>query len=118
MTEIKTPDSIVMELTDLKNRVAQGPKHLREAEAEFLEVERQYQREYALAYKRADGPVEDRKQQAIVDTDTFREAKDVALITLNYVKGLSRSYESQQSNLQTQARLVEITYRMAGVGER
>jgi multidrug resistance efflux pump len=117
MSDIKTPDAIIRDLEAVRNHAAQGPAELRKAEGEYLEAKRQHDREYALAYKRAAGPVEDRKQQATIDADSFAQAMDDAQIVLNYVKAQSRSLDSQQSNLQTQARLVEITYRLAGVGQ-
>ena len=118
MTEIVTPDQIISELSAVRNESARGPRELERAERDYLIAKRQYDREYALAYKRASGPVEDRKQQAIIDADSFAQAMDDAQIALNYVKAQSRSFDSQQSNLQTQAKLVEITYRLSGVGER
>lgn len=117
MTDIKTPDSLVRDLEQVRNHAAQGAIELRKAEAAYLEAKRMHDREYALAYKRASGPVEDRKQQATIDADSFAQAMDDAQIVLNYVKAQARSLDSQQSNLQTQARLVEITYRLAGVGQ-
>lgn len=116
MSEIVTPDQIIRALEEVRNHAARGPRELEKAEADYLAAKRQYDREYAVAYKRADGPVEDRKQQATIDADSFAQAMDDAQIILNYVKAQSRSLDSQQSNLQTQSKLVEITYRLAGVG--
>lgn len=118
MSEIVTPDQVIGELEAVRNDAARGPRELEKAERAYLVAKRQFDREYALAYKRADGPVEDRKQQATIDADSFAQAMDDAQIILNYVKAHSRSLDSQQSNLQTQAKLVEITYKLAGVGQR
>lgn len=118
MEDIKTPDSIIRELSDVKNKVAQNAGIIQDCERAFLEADRDFRREYAMAYKRAQGSVEDRKQQATIDTDSFAHARDDALIALNYAKTRSRSFETIQTNLQTQARLVEITFRLAGMGER
>lgn len=118
MTEIKTPDSIIRELADVRTNVAKSASILEERERAYLEAKRVHDREYGLAYMRAQGPVEDRKQQAAVDTESFAHARDEALVLWNYAKTRARSLESEQTNLQSQARLVEITYRLAGVGER
>ena len=117
MSEIKTPDQIINDLEEVRNHAARGARELEKAERDFLAAKREHDREYALAYKRASGPVEDRKQQAVIDSDSFAQAMDDAQIVLNYVKAKARSLDSQQSNLQTQARLVEITFRLAGVGQ-
>lgn len=117
MSDITTPDAIIRELEQVRNYAAQGAIELRKAESAYLEAKRTHDREYALAYKRASGPVEDRKQQAVIDADSFAHAMDDAQIVLNYVKAQSRSLDSQQSNLQTQSKLVEITYRLAGTGQ-
>lgn len=118
MSEIKTPDSIIHELVQVRNAVAQNAGIIREREAAAAEASRQFDYEYALAYKRATGSVKDREQQAVIDTESFAVARDETRIALNYAKSRAKSFESEQMNLQTQARLVEITFKLAGVGER
>ena len=118
MSDLKTPDSIIQELDSIKNEVAQRARDIEQSEQVFLKAKRDYDREYALAYRRADGPVEDRKQQAVLDADSCAQARDDAQTVLNYRKQRSRDLDQGQSALQTQARLVEITYRLAGIGER
>lgn len=117
MNPIKTPDSVIAELDQIKTEVAQRARLIQDAEKRALEADRLAKREFALAYKRASGSVEDRKQQATIDADDFFQARDDAQIALNYLRQRSKDLEQGQMNLQTQARLVEITYRLAGVGE-
>lgn len=117
MTEIKTPDQIIRDLEQVRTHAARSAVELEKAERAYLHAKREYEREYALAFKRSSGSVEERKQQATIDADTFAHAMDDGQIVLNYVKAQSRSLDSQQSNLQTQSKLVEITYRLAGVGQ-
>lgn len=118
MTEIKTPDSIIRELDGIKNEVALRAKDIAQSEREFLEAKRDFDREYALAYRRAAGSVEDRKQQAALDADSFAQARDDAQAVYNYRRQRSRDLDQGISALQTQSRLVELTYKLAGVGER
>lgn len=118
MSDIKTPDSIVRELDEIKNETAQRARRIQQAEADYLEAKRAYDKEYALAYRRAEGPVEDRKQQAALDAETFAHDRDDKQAIFNYRRQRSRDLDQGQSALQTQARLVEITYRLAGMGER
>lgn len=115
--QIKTPDSIIRELDEIKNETARRARDIQRAETEYLDAKREFEREFALSYRRADGPVEDRKQQAALDADSFAQARDDAQAVLNYRKQRSRDLDQGQSALQTQARLVEITYRLAGVNQ-
>ena len=115
---VKTPDSIVRELDSIKNEVAKRARDIEQSEREYLATKREYDREYALAYRRASGPVEDRKQQAALDADSFAGARDDALVLFNYRRQRAKDLDQGQMNLQSQARLVEITYRLAGTGER
>ena len=115
---IKTPDSIIRELDSIKNEVAQRARDIEQAERDYLSAKREYEREYALSYRRASGPVEDRKQQAALDAESFAGARDDALVLFNYRRQRSKDLDQGQMNLQSQARLVEITYRLAGTGER
>lgn len=117
MNDVKTPDSIIRELSEVRTNVARNAQIVRDYELEAAEAQRQFDHEYALAYKRASGSVEDRKQQAILDTGSFAHARDDSKIALSYAKARARGFESELSNLQTQARMVELTYKMAGVGE-
>lgn len=117
MSDLKTPDSIIRELDSIKNETSRRAKDIQQAEADFLEAKRLFDKEYALAYRRAEGPVEDRKQQAALDAESFAHARDDAQTLFNYWKQRSRDLDQGQSALQTQARLVEITYRLAGVNQ-
>ncbi|MFB9776162.1 hypothetical protein [Brevibacterium otitidis] len=114
---MKTPDSIIRELSEVRTNVARNAQIVRDYESAAMEAQRQLDHEFALAYKRASGSIEDRKQQAVIDTESFAHARDDTKIALNYAKARARGFESELSNLQTQARMVELTYKMAGVGE-
>lgn len=112
---MKTPETVISELDFLRAQIARNATDIREMELKAAEESETFTREYATAYKRAEGSVEDRKQTALLDTARFKAAKDRALIELAFVKQRGRDLEFLQSNLQTQARLLD-THLRASTG--
>ena len=111
---MKSPADIITELDALRAQIARSANETREAELRAADESDAFTREYATAYKRASGSVEDRKQTATLETIRFKTSKDRALIELAFVKQCGRDLESQQSNLQTQARLLDTYLRSLG----
>lgn len=104
---MKTPDALIAELDAIRVQLARNATEVRDLELRAVTDAESYATEYATAYRRASGSVEDRKQQAHLDTARFKAAKDRAAIEVAYVKQRGRDLEAQQSNLQTQARLLD-----------
>lgn len=111
---MKNPEQIITELDGLRSQIARSANEAREAEIRAADEGDAFTREYATAYKRAAGSIEDRKQSAALETIQFKSSKDRALIELAFVKQRARDLESQQSNLQTQARLLDTHLRSLG----
>ncbi|MBA8847406.1 hypothetical protein [Microcella alkalica] len=97
---MKTPDQIITELDAIRIQIARNATEVRELELRAVTEAESFATEYANAYKRASGSIEERKQQATLDTARFKAAKE-----------RGRDLEAQQSNLQTQARLLDIHLR-------
>ena len=110
---MKTPDQIVQQLDAIRTQMSRTAEEIRDAEITADDAERDYKRESALAYRRASGSIDDRKQQAILATEEFAKAKDRSASILNYVKMRRANLEIEQSNLQTQARLIDASARGA-----
>lgn len=116
---MKTPEQIIAELDAIRVQIARNANEVRDLELRAVTDADTYATEYANAYKRATGSIEERKQQATLDTHRFKAAKERAAIEVAYVKQRGRDLEAQQSNLQTQARLLDthlrsIEFRMRG----
>lgn len=103
---MKTPDQIVQQLDAIRVQLSRTAEEIRDAELASDEAERDYKRESALAYRRASGSIDDRKQQAVLDTEEFTKQRDRTASVLNYLKLRRSNLEIEQSNLQTQARLI------------
>lgn len=111
---------IVRELVEIKAGSGKRVLDLRDAEARRNATVREYEKACALVRLRAQGSVQHKQDCALVDEhcDRLRAAMDAAKEGESYAKASSRQFDSDQSNLQTQARLVEQAMRLAGVGER
>lgn len=104
---MKTPEQIISELDAIRVQIARNATEVRELELRAVTEAESFATEYANSYKRATGSIEERKQQATLDTARFKAAKERAAIEVAYVKQRGRNLEAQQSNLQTQARLLD-----------
>ncbi len=100
------PDRILEQLNALRHQIARTATDLRDAELRAADATEEHLRAYATAYKSAEGTQKDREQQATLDSLPSRRARDRALIEVAFIKQRARDVELQQSNLQTQARLM------------
>jgi uncharacterized protein YqgV (UPF0045/DUF77 family) len=72
----------------------------------------------AKAFLGAEGTISDRQAQTKILTTVERFEEAIAKVELNRIKTKMRILEQAQMSVQTQARLVELMYRSAGMGER
>lgn len=103
---MKSSQEIIEQLDTIRRHLSATAEEIRDAELAADQAERDYKRESALAYRRATGSIEDRKQQATLDCESFAAERDRTSAVLSYVKTRRANLEIQQSNLQTQARLI------------
>lgn len=111
---MKNPIAIVQQLDAIRHQIAGTAGEIRAAEIAADDTDRDFKREFAVAYRRASGSIDDRKHQATLDVEEFAKARDRAATILNYAKTRRANLEIEQSNLQTQARLVDNIYRNGG----
>lgn len=116
--EIRTPDQIIAELVEIRNQAAQGVDAQFQAEAELVRLTLAAERAEALAVLEAQGTVVDRQAIAKLKSEEDRLAADLARAKLNRIKTKLKQLSEAQMNVQTQARMVELTYKTAGIGER
>jgi hypothetical protein len=118
MTKIVAPDDIIQELRNINQESAKGIALLAEVERKAIELELQAETAEARALLESQGNIPERQAIATLKSEQERLAADIAKAEVNRVKTKLRHLQDQQSNLQTQARMVELTWRTAGVGER
>jgi hypothetical protein len=116
MTEIVTPDQIIKALADLRAEADKGIEAQYRAEVELSQKQLEVDRLEAAAFLRINGLVADRQALAKLESSEARLQADLAKAKFNRVKTKLQQLNQAQSALQTQARMVEITYTQAGLG--
>lgn len=115
---IRTPDMVVQELAELRTQADRGIDILAEAEAELVRLQLAAEKTEAQAFLDAQGTVADRQAVAKLLSAEAREAAELAKVKVNRVKTKMRHLSESMTAVQTSARMVELTYRTAGIGER
>jgi hypothetical protein len=118
MDLIKTPDGIIHELVEIRQKAAEGVEIQHQTEVELANAQLAFDLAEARALLAAQGTVVDRQATAKLQTEEERLAVDLAKAKLNRVRTRLKLLSEAQMSVQTQARMVELTYRTAGVGER
>lgn len=114
MSEIVTPDRIIQALTELRREAEKGIEAQYQAEADLARKQIEAERIEATAFLRIDGLVSDRQALAKLESQDARLEADLAKAAYNRVRTKLNQLNQAQSALQTQARMVEITYQQAG----
>ncbi len=113
--EFQTPDSIMHELLAIRLEASKGVEALFDAEKAFVAAELEYDRAYSLALLHNKGTVVDRQALATLESSAAREGRDLAKAVVSRVRTKLRVLSEQQMNIQTQARMVELMWKQAGV---
>jgi hypothetical protein len=103
------------ELLAIRLEASKGVEALFEAEKAFVAAELAFDRAYSLALLQAKGTVVDRQALAMLESVEARETRDLARAVVARVKTKLRVLSEQQMNIQTQARMVELMWKQAGV---
>lgn len=118
MTSISTPDNIIENLVDIRSQADAGIRAQYEAEVKVAQLELEADRIEAHALIEAQGSVAHKEAIAKIKSADARLEADIARAEYNRIKLKLRHLELAQSSLQTQAKMVELTWRTAGIGER
>ena len=115
--KIITPDQIINELIEIRENATRGVEVLHQAELKMLKAELSMDRAEAIAYLNAEGSIGERNAKVKLMTED--ESLDYAVTKAEYnrVKTKLKQLELSQMSVQTQAKLVELTYRTSGVGQ-
>lgn len=118
MTALNTPDDVIRNLIEIREQADNGVRALYEAEVKMARLELEAGRIEALAILHGTGNNLHKEALAKIKSADARLEADVARAEYQRIKTKLRHLELAQSSLQTQARMVEITWRTAGLGER
>lgn len=114
--EIITPDRIIQALAELRAEADRGIDAQYQAEVEVSQKQLEADRIEAAAFLRINGLVADRQALAKLESSEARAEAELAKAKYNRIKTKLQQLTQTQSAIQTQARMVEITYSQAGLG--
>lgn len=118
MADPLSPMTIEQEMTTSLNSISQSIKPVSDAYDVWKTAELAFKREYAVAYRNAEGSVEDRKQKATEDTMPAADELKDAEVKYKYMLDHQRAYRDRLSAFQTLAKSVNAAYGAAGTGDR
>ncbi len=113
-TRVLNPVEVEQGIRDAADEVARGVNEYTRVHAAYLEAERIFDLAWAHSYMSVKGPVEERKQQSVLNTEEERKALNVAEVSFKYVDKRLRAAESRLSAFQTLSKSVTAMYGAAG----
>lgn len=113
-----SPVQIEQEMVKALSSITKSVGPVSKAYDAWKQAELAYKKAYAVAFAGAEGSVEDRKQQATLDTYDAATDMHTAEAQYRYMVDLQKTYRDKLSAFQTLAKSVLAAYGAAGVGER
>ena len=118
MSEIQYPGDVIRELGALRSQSEKGVAILAEAEEKWVRLSMEANRVESLTFLEAQGSVADRNHVARLKALEATQEAELAKVEVNRIKLKLKALSEAQMNIQTQARMVELQWKTAGVGER
>lgn len=115
---IETPLDVVSELAAIRRESERGVSVLAEAEKKAALLELEAERVEALAFLEAQGTVADRQAVAKLRSNEAKQAAELARVEVTRVKTKLKHLSETTMAIQTSARMVELQWKTAGIGER
>lgn len=115
---IETPLDVVRELSEVRVQSERGIAILAEAEKKAALLELEAERTEALAFLEAQGTVADRTAVAKLAAHKAKQDYELARVEVTRVKTKLKHLSETTMAIQTSARMVELQWKTAGVGER
>lgn len=113
-----TPDLVIQELMDIRKQSEKGIQMLADAENKFLELDSKAETIEAQALLSSEGTVVDRQARAKLASSDARYEASVARVEVQRIKTKLRHLNESMMAIMSAAKMVEITYKTAGIGER
>lgn len=115
---IETPQDVLDALAGIRLEAERGLKLLEEAGRELVRLEQEAARVEYAAFLEAGGTVADRTAVSRLAAAEARTAAELQKVRVDYIKTKLRNLSEERGGVQTSARMVELGWRTAGVGER
>ena len=93
--EVLNPVDAERKIQELSDRIANGVGVITAAEREARAKKRAFDLAYAHAYKRAEGPVHERRYSADIQTMDKREEADIAEIAFKHAERTAKALEKE-----------------------
>jgi len=111
--EFQTPDSIIQTLEQIRRESAKGVEALYAAEEVMVRSQLDYDLAFAKALLNAKGTVADKEALALLATADLKLVAELAKASVNRIKTKLKVLSEQQMSVQTQARMVELAWRVS-----
>lgn len=118
MNELKTPDAILGELVELREKSARALNEMNARREAYIELKFKAEAAELTTYLEAQGTVADRQAVAKLKSLEIRKEAETAKGLFDHVAKWHDQLRSDQINVQKQADLVSTMYWSAGKGER
>ena len=115
MTEVLNPAEAEARIQETSDRIAAGVRVVTTAEREAKAKRRAFDLAYAHAYKRAEGPVHERRYEADIQAMPHREEAEVAELAFRHAERTARALERELFAWQSILNSVRAMYNTAGV---
>lgn len=113
-----TPDSIIQELMAIRQQSEKGVALLAEAEQKHLELSMAAEKVELQALIEAQGTVVDRQAVSKLASQDMRFQAELAKIEMTRIKSKLKQLSESMMAVMAAGKMVEVTYKTAGIGER
>lgn len=107
---VLNPADIERSIRETATDIARGVRVVSQAEAEYREKNRLYDRAFASAYLAADGPAHEKKYRAELATTRERDEVDVAELAFKHAERTAKSLEAKLRAFQSVGASVRTMY--------
>lgn len=114
---IESPGQVIQELAAIRAESERGLRLLHEAERKYVELDIAAEKAEARFFLDAQGTVSDRQAVAKIQSEKERLAAEIAKAEVSYIKTKLKHLSEAMMAVQTSARMVELQWKTAGVGE-
>lgn len=118
MSDPLSPVSVEQRILEISNRIAKSASVCNNLYIDFLTADREYDRAYAVAFLKHEGPQTEKRYAAEEATTGERKTRDVADAAYRYADRLSKALQAELMAMQSVNKSVIAQYNVAGVGER
>jgi hypothetical protein len=117
VSAVLNPVEVEQAIREAANTVSEGVAVVSQRLQAYRDAQRKFDLAWARAYMSASGPVEERKQTSVLNTENEQEILDAAEVAYRFAERRAKAAESVLSAYQTISRSVNQMYSSAGTGE-